>query len=195
MKICCIADTHRSHRECKLPSADVLVFAGDGMSNDFAAWLRELPYEHKIIVGGNHDMCLQNNREYWEKQISPAVYLQDKSYTIGGIKFYGAPWNTTYDCAFYADENLMIHKWYDLMPDDIDILITHTPPYGVLDKSSRGIRHGCPILAERLKTMNLKYHIFGHVHYNHGIQENSINCSQWYNDSKPFVIDIKARKL
>jgi Icc-related predicted phosphoesterase len=190
MKICCIADTHETHRQCVVPDADVLIFAGDGVSADFIDWIKGLPHEHKLIVGGNHDYGLQNRQSSLRKQLDPCVYLEDESHVIDGIKFYGAPWNNVVGWAFYANTDVMTHKWWDLIPDDVDILITHTPPYHILDKSSRGIHFGCPVLADRIKTLNFKYHVFGHVHANYGTQDNFVNCSVCYDEAQPVVLEI-----
>lgn len=57
-----------------------------------------------------------------------------------------------------------LQKW-NLIPDDTDILITHTPPLGYGDYTCSGVRAGCVDLLrtvqERVKP---KYHVFGHIH-------------------------------
>lgn len=57
-----------------------------------------------------------------------------------------------------------LEKW-NLIPDDIDILVTHTPPLGFGDLCCTGVRAGCTeLLTTVQKRVMPKYHIFGHVH-------------------------------
>jgi len=44
-----------------------------------------------------------------------------------GVKFYGVPMFMN-DCVYGKQQ-----KNYDKIPDDTDVLITHTPPFGILD--------------------------------------------------------------
>jgi Icc-related predicted phosphoesterase len=59
------------------------------------------------------------------------------------------------------------------IPTDTEILVTHTPPQGILDYAlySEGYRHsGDALLAEQLRRLpNLRYHLFGHDHNNFGV--------------------------
>ena len=51
-----------------------------------------------------------------------------------------------------------------VIPKDKDILITHRPPYGILDKTCYIISVGCEELAKGVKRIKPKYHIFGQKH-------------------------------
>ncbi|KMW57491.1 hypothetical protein AIOL_002456 [Candidatus Rhodobacter oscarellae] len=96
--------------------------------------------------------------------------LHDTSVTISGVKFYGAPWVPELSRhAFYANERALRAAWLKI-PADVDVLITHTPPAGVLDVSSRGQSLGCPLLAGRVKALGPRLHCFGHVHASAGVQ-------------------------
>ena len=58
----------------------------------------------------------------------------------------------------------MILQW-ELIPDNIDILITHGPPIGHGDRCSGGNRAGCvDLLFEIQNRIKPKAHIFGHIH-------------------------------
>ncbi|KIW07977.1 uncharacterized protein PV09_01876 [Verruconis gallopava] len=52
------------------------------------------------------------------------------------------------------------------IPDgaDLDVVITHGPPYGHLDATSRGARAGCPHLLNALNRVRPRMHCFGHIH-------------------------------
>lgn len=140
-----------------MPEADVIIHSGD-ISNsgteeevlDFLNWMIELPYQHKIFVTGNHDLCLWD-AEVIEDLPNNLHFLQDKSITINGVKFYGLAYN---------------HP-EDLIPNDIDIVITHEPPVMILDESA-GIHWGNAPLRNRIFEVKPSYHLFGHAHDDYG---------------------------
>ena len=58
----------------------------------------------------------------------------------------------------------MILQW-ELIPDNIDILITHGPPLGVLDHTNNHVRVGCAdLLYEVRHRIRPRVHLFGHIH-------------------------------
>ncbi|MCR5850099.1 MAG: metallophosphatase domain-containing protein [Bacteroidaceae bacterium] len=158
MRILHLSDTHGlHHRINNMPEADVIIHSGD-ISNsgteeevlDFMNWMIELPYQHKIFVTGNHDLCLWD-AEVIEDLPNNLHFLQDKSITINGVKFYGLAYN---------------HP-EDLIPNDIDIVITHEPPVMILDESA-GIHWGNAPLRNRIFEVKPSYHLFGHAHDDYG---------------------------
>ena len=50
------------------------------------------------------------------------------------------------------------------IPEATDVLITHGPPYGVLDWTVTRVNAGCKELYSSIKEINPKYHVFGHIH-------------------------------
>jgi Icc-related predicted phosphoesterase len=172
--ICIVADTHRRHREVNIPPCDLLIHCGDFCNfqnedeltlEDADMWFAEAPATHVLCIGGNHDFPLQR-REF---RFSHATYLQDSLLELGGLKIYGTPWCPDLTgFAFYATEAELIERWRGI-PSDIDILISHTPPYGILDFPSTGSPHlGCPHLRRELKRIRPGLHAFGHVHASFG---------------------------
>jgi Icc-related predicted phosphoesterase len=64
-------------------------------------------------------------------------------------------------------------KLYSTIPADVNILVTHTPPYGILDRSPGSLYHsGCPELREAVERIKPQLHVFGHIHGAHGMQSN-----------------------
>lgn len=177
MKIVCISDTHNRHNEIAIPDGDVLVHAGDFTSGDlgslgsFCEWIHRLPHKYKLLVAGNHDSSFVGPNRYVSIGMienSGCVYLEDSGIIIDGIKFYGSPWNLKFKkYAFEIDQRFIEEKW-DRIPDDTDILITHCPPFGILDKNHSIESIGCPYLLNRIKNMNLMLHVFGHIHEAYG---------------------------
>lgn len=180
MKLVCISDTHLNQDDVELPDGDILIHAGDlaslGNFHEFRAvgqWFKEIKYKfkHIIIIGGNHDFSLMiNSRLTLQEHFDPEIiYLEDKSIVIDGVKFYGSPWSPQfYDWAFMKDDDSLAPHWAAI-DEDTDVLITHTPPHGILDKNSTGFNCGSRTLYQRVKQLkNLKHHIFGHIHHSYG---------------------------
>lgn len=74
--------------------------------------------------------------------------------------------------AFMLDRKRM-KMALDLVPKDIDVFISHGPPYGILDECKAiytdNIEHvGCRDLLNAIKEIKPKYHIFGHIHEGYG---------------------------
>ena len=167
MTILPLSDTHNRHRYlAPLPAADVVVHSGDfclaGTQEeaiDFLQWFCDLPYRHKIFIAGNHDNCLYGATL---GGLDPNChYLCHSAVTIEGIKFYGMP-------LFVRDA--MSGK-EEQIPTDTQVLITHQPPYGILDTSG-GIPYGNEALLLRLPQLtSLQLHLFGHIHDAHGMEE------------------------
>jgi Icc-related predicted phosphoesterase len=187
ISLCVISDTHKKHRQITVPPCDILIHAGDFCSfqqgdaetlEDVDMWFAGSQARHVVCIGGNHDFMLQS-REF---RFAHATFLEDSAIEIDGLSIYGAPWVPDLaGFAYYADEEMLKEKWRGI-PAGVDILITHTPPHGILDvPSSGGLHLGCPHLKEELKRIQPRLHVFGHVHAGHGTRRgevvHSINAS------------------
>ena len=186
VRIIVLSDTHRMHRKLgKLPDGDILVHCGD-WSNwataaadtaDFNDWLKEQPHALKIVVAGNHETNLSSGSPMGNRAIiTNAVYLQGEEFVVNGIKFWGGPWNpargfTKRANGFSISPRQSAQNW-SKMPDDVDILITHCPPYGVLDRKEKNQNvtyMGCPQLLDHVIRVSPMLHMFGHCHYESGV--------------------------
>jgi len=209
MKLVIISDTHGMHRDMgKIPDGDVLIHAGD-MTNvgelqqvdDFNSWLWTLPHKNKIVIAGNHDWCFERDRARAEKMLTNCTYLQDDYTVIDGVKFWGGPWQPEFcNWAFNAKRRKLREQW-DLIPDDTDVLITHGPPFGVLDKTLIGSANvGCEELEFALRRVKPKVHIFGHIHEDFGMVErkgityvNGSTCDFRYRPiNEPIVVEVES---
>ena len=172
--LCIIADTHKRHRELVIPECDLLIHCGDmcsfhqddhGILEDIDVWFAESAAKRVICVGGNHDYLLQS-REF---KFAHAKFLEDDGVEIDGLTIYGSPWCPDLSgCAYYQCEDDLIERW-KAIPSGVDILVTHTPPYGVLDIPTSGSPNlGCKHLLSELKRIAPRYHVFGHIHASHG---------------------------
>lgn len=191
MKIALFSDTHSFHGQISIPDADILIFAGDMTHcrtsldvSDFNGFLKQLPHRHKIVVGGNHDHMLARNPHKARMLLSEAVYLLDEAVVIEGITIYGSPWHPLFNSracdAFALPRGKALKEKWDMIPPGVDILVTHTPPAGILDQDGP-VSHGCSDLTAAVAALKPKYHIFGHIHRHHGMVKHGptsyINCN------------------
>lgn len=188
MKIICISDTHNKHHKLTLPPCDILIHAGDFSGkgkkeeiNAFLDWFasEKVPGIFKIFIAGNHDFGMESEEKaFYENRAKELglIYLNDSAITILGLKIWGSPITPWFhDWAFNRQRGEEIRKHWELIPSDTDILITHGPPFGILDKTWRGQNVGCEelkkMIFEENKFKNLKLHVFGHIHEDKGIKE------------------------
>lgn len=168
MRILHLSDTHGCHHRLReLPEADVVVHSGDfcmvGSEQeaiDFLNWFCDLPYPHKIFICGNHDDCLyEANINGLDDNVH---YLCNSGIEIEGLKFYGIPMFMG-DCVTDRQS-----RNYANIPADTDILITHSPAFGILDFDN-DINYGSEDLLTAVSEVNPRIHLFGHIHKQHGI--------------------------
>ena len=197
MKILHISDTHGCHRRLHdLPQADIIVHSGDFTMNgseqealDFMNWFCDLPYPQKIFICGNHDDCLYGATI--DGLDGNVHYLCNSGIEIEGLKFYGVPMFMG-DCI--TDRQT---RHYANIPDDTDILITHTPPFGILDFDDN-INYGSEELLSRISVVRPRLNLFGHIHARHGIKvfngitfsNGAIMNADYSNLEKPNFIEI-----
>lgn len=68
-KVICISDSHDKHDEIYVPSADILIHAGDATMTgtrqqltDFVIWLSIQPTKYKVWIAGNHDFGMETDQ-------------------------------------------------------------------------------------------------------------------------------------
>jgi len=170
MHILHLSDTHSKHRELgNLPPADIIIHSGDitfaGSENeviDFIEWFGALPYKYKIFIAGNHDDCLFGAKI--DGLPENCFYLCNSGVTIEGIKFYGIPMFMEDVMTGEYDTNLQ------KIPIDTNILISHQPPFGILD-FSENTNYGDRSLLQIVLNIKPEYHLFGHIHGAYGIEK------------------------
>jgi Icc-related predicted phosphoesterase len=125
---------------------------------------------------------------------------------IKGYNIWGCPWTPRFfDWAFNAarkedeafDSGPSLSMIYNSMPIDTDIVICHSPPYGILDKGMDG-RVGSKEMLSVLQKRNVKLYICGHIHEAYGVVEKDstifVNASSLGRDyktlHKPIIIEL-----
>ena len=188
VRITTISDTHTKHMELNgyLPGGDILIHAGDISNrgsnvdiNEFCEWFESIDnYNTKIFIAGNHDFGFQIRAEEISQIINSYKwinYLEDNWVTIDGIKIWGSPWQPEfYNWAFNLPRNgVELQQKWNMIDDDTDILITHGPAWGYVDKVvGRSESLGCELLTNRILGFKPKIHICGHIHSGYGYTTN-----------------------
>jgi len=182
MKICAVSDTHQ--RQLEIPACDVLIHAGDicttGTPEEFKLgidWLADQPAKYKIYVPGNHDRFAHQKQDnaYWMCFDRNIAMLVCSRVVIEEKTFWGSPWTREYGWtrAYMYRASKDYEAWQPLRDyidsdnENIDVLITHSPPAGILDYH-KGNPLGSPALYDIVRRYNPAYHIFGHIHEGHG---------------------------
>lgn len=211
MKIVCLSDTHNFHEQIRVPDGDILIHAGDATMRgteeeveSFLSWFSSLTHKHKIFIAGNHDWLYETNNRLASVMTANfnIKYLQDSSVEVEKLKIYGSPWQPRfYDWAFNLNRGAELAEKWKLIPDDVDLLITHGPPNGILDEVPRQCfveNTGCEELRKRVESVCPKLHVFGHIHCSYGQTEqfgvrfvNASNCDEEYNPTNaPIVVEL-----
>lgn len=176
-RIVCLSDTHNCTKEISVPDGDILIHAGDATIQGtideivfFNEWFSRLPHLYKIFVAGNHDWLFETNPKLAESLIDSKIfYLRDSMIEIENLKIYGSPWQPRFfDWAFNLNRGAEMAEKWKLIPDHVDVLITHGPPNGILDETPRGDCAGCEELRKRVEEIRPRLHVFGHIHFGYG---------------------------
>jgi len=194
------------HGSVSVPDGDVLVHTGDSTKLgkedqilEVNRWLGTLPHKYKLLIAGNHDFGFEREPAIRSK-ISNAMYLQDSGVVLEGVRFYGSPWQPRfYNWAFNLDRGAPLKAVWDRVPENTEVLLTHGPPFGILDLTARGEPVGCEELRKLVfRLPYLKLNVFGHIHesYGHTMQGgthfvNASICNLQYRPvNAPIVVDI-----
>lgn len=197
-RIASISDMHNDFPDAsELEEVDLIVVAGDITKHGtleelktFNRWFGQLLKNWRfdnldtqaIVIGGNHDGALEktDKRKLFEEHLKRhtdgrAVYLQHQAMELpNGLKVFGTPFVPLFCKMAFNRETLERQKLWAEIPNDVGLLITHTPAMGILDTvplpypNSKGKYEeecGCHLLRSRLDELKaLKAHIFGHIH-------------------------------
>lgn len=184
IKFVIISDTHGRVID-NLPIGDILIHCGDwsgrGTYQDtlkFLDWMCDIRknYKHIVCVPGNHEKFIQENIVLAKEQfnLKDLILLVDEQIELEGVKFYGHPWTPIFHNWAYNADDKKRKRLLKKIPKDTNILITHGPPFGILDKldeygSVPGLNVGCKELKNLLGNTNFDLLCCGHIHNQSGI--------------------------
>ena len=225
VRVVLISDTHGRHEELgELPDGDILIHCGDFVPNykrctvvnieKFDAWLgtQSDKFKHTYVCCGNHEVLLDNGGT-----ATPSVTLKNAKWLDGSkvievcnLKIWGAPYRPRRGCAYRAEafgRSLKFIKnfWEENLESNLDVVITHGPPYGVLDLEPVGHIGDWYLLDQIANYAKPSLHAFGHVHHCYGGRKYKntlfVNASSCSGDrvvhglNKPVVVDLFPKKL
>ncbi|EPQ11955.1 Metallophosphoesterase MPPED2 [Myotis brandtii] len=182
---------------------------------------RNLPYEYKIVIAGNHELTFDKEfmadlvkQDYYrfpsvsklkpedfdnvQSLLTNSIYLQDSEVTVKGFRIYGAPWTPWFNgWGFNLPRGQSLLDKWNLIPEGIDILMTHGPPLGFRDWVPKELqRVGCVELLNTVqRRVRPKLHVFGGIHEGYGIMTdgyttyiNASTCTVSFQPTNPPII-------
>jgi hypothetical protein len=183
-----LADLHgRLPDPGELPSCEIALIAGDvcpladhgllrqrrWLEDEFAPWLERLPAAHVVGIAGNHDLVFALEGGSMAPHL-PWHYLQDSGVELSGLRIHGTPWvpwiggRWAFQASAVDGERLLAEQFAGI-PEGLDVLLAHTPPRGVLDRTARGEAVGSPALLERITACRPRLVVCGHIHEAYGL--------------------------
>ena len=216
MRLWHISDTHSYHNLLSIPTdVDLVIHSGDCSNprdpyinefevREFITWYGNLDIKYKIYVAGNHDTSIEKKlvtkQDFADAGI---IYLENEYVTIEGIKIFGSPHTPQFgQWSFMKDRTKLERFWRNAIHEPCDIIVTHGPPKGILDKSydRNHIMEDCgdKSLLNLVLWMEPAYMLFGHIHnrkdiINAGLQKLSAH-ETWFSNGS-VVTDGKFGKL
>ena len=194
----------------------------------FCKWFGALPHKRKILIAGNHDLSL-HGETYAQTGLLQGLqsadaaelaakaralvdatpnceYLCDSGTSVRGISIWGSPWQPMFPTgppqAFQLPRGQPLRDKWALIPEQTDVVVTHSPPLGHGDAAGPGNHIGCIDLLDELQSrVKPSHHVFGHCHPGYGVTSdgqtlflNAATCTNAYRpEHLPLVFDLPAR--
>jgi len=182
LRILHLSDTHNMHKDIEktfpMPPADIFLHTGD-FSNQgseeevkyFNEWLGEMKkrYQHVIIILGNHDRWSSIDIQKMRVLLNNALILDNEEVQVNGLRIYGTSWAIRQPDG-NPDGAASAFSLFSKIPKNVDILMTHCPPFQIFDKITQDATWGSSqILRHVIEQQCPKVHLFGHLHEQRGI--------------------------
>lgn len=192
MKIWHISDTHTLHGFLKVPKdVDMVIHSGD-VSNpwepyinkqevlNFLEWYGDLNIKYRIFVPGNHDTSIEKGLVTPDEIIAKGItYLENTGTQIEGINIWGTPCTPEFGVPgrwAWNRKREKMHKVWNTVPENTDIVVSHGPPKGILDSTINRDNNydlcGCSNMKKKMLELQPRLCLFGHIH-NYGVITNA----------------------
>jgi Icc-related predicted phosphoesterase len=210
------SDIHNRHKQIKLVPCDLFAVVGDATNqgefrevNEFAKWFAKYPARHKIFVPGNHEREFEKRLPEsltWIKEKCPDAHiLINDTVEIEGRRIHGFSYTPVFfRWAFMRNDELEgdetvseLGRQAEGIPEGLDLLLSHGPPWGILDANKEAERCGSKALLERVMLVKPKRVVFGHIHLGGGKSE-KVEGIEFYNVAavqEPGTIDGPYRVI
>jgi len=208
LRIVCLSDTHEKHNKIDVPPGDVLIIAGDillinrhfstayslSKLENVAQWMQAQPHQHKIIIGGNHDLVIETAGVDQVREIFSrfgCIYLEDNGVKINCNRTTAKERSTSVDSetktsstssknndegedkeepsitlSVYGSPTSRGHSANDAFQSHVDERLAKIKSAGCCDIL---VTHG-PLSSKVVKTIAPLIHVYGHVHERYGIR-------------------------
>ncbi len=189
LTVCHVSDSHGWLGDPLLGDFDVVVHSGDFLPNrtrgilnierpfqeqwiranavKINAWLRHRPV---LITHGNHDFI--NSVPVLESIGVEAYCLDDQRVEFGGHVFYGFPHvpHFTGEWNYETSDRELKARLDAIDPEGVEVLVAHSPIFGVLDRNAQGQRCGSTPMRKWLQNLPHvpEHYLCGHIHESNG---------------------------
>lgn len=190
MKICLTSDVHG--RLPVVPSCDLLIVAGD-LCPDFApgspwgstkqeGWLQSTFMNWVDSRAGCVTRATFGNHDFVSKKYLPdgvkGVFAVDEENVIGGLRIWFTPWSNLFGGWAWMKPPDELRAHYEMIPEGIDILVSHGPAYGygdrvddrylVMSREREDPHVGSKELLEAIDRVKPRLMVCGHIHSGYG---------------------------
>jgi Icc-related predicted phosphoesterase len=177
-----------------VPDADLLIIAGDvcldrvrGMDAvrypelqaawfdaTIRPWIRSLKTP-TVLTWGNHDFCGEL-KGYIGKSGTHLRIVVDELVTIAGLRIWMTPWSNQFMRWAWMKPPLSLLPYYARIPEGLDVLVSHQPPYGCGDRypnlqTGKYEHIGSQELRDAIRRVRPQVVICGHLHDGHGVYD------------------------
>lgn len=189
MKIFAVSDMHGQLDELDPSGCDIAVIAGDfapmkgwgvwhindqvkWINKKFVPWCEKYPEVEFIVIPGNHDLFAVRGdvptKAAWSKNIH---FLVDKIVEVKGLRIAGSSWIPPISglWAFETSGEIELERKFSWIPEGLDVLITHTPPFVEgwnIDVSlqTQSPHFGSVALTDTIRRAKPRMVFCGHIH-------------------------------
>ena len=210
MRIVAVSDLH-GWLPPQIPACDLLIIAGDvcpdvpgtgfrdrlveaaehqarWLREQFTPWVERQPATDIVMCWGNHDYVGE------APDLVPSMPVQlltDAETHVQGWRLYATPWTSFMPDVWAFDvPRTELDYYMRRIPDGIDILVTHGPPFGVLDRVQTGVLAGSQALLEAAARVRPRVHVFGHIHECRGQRGRSYNVAVLDERYEPYDMPV-----
>lgn len=180
MKTWIISDSHGLHKQLQVPEGiDTIIHAGDSTNyhnllqnqvefHDFKNWFLDLPIKNKVLIAGNHDAWATKLYNVEDLKSQGIIYLEHEVAIVEGKTIFGSPYTPSFGDWYHMKDRGKISRYWEIIGSNIDVLVTHGPPKGILDLTENRDysleQCGDNALYKRVMQMKPRFHVFGHIH-------------------------------
>ena len=189
MNIYAVSDLHGNLTGLDPHDADIVVIAGDvapmkgwgiwhindqvkWVNQKFAAWCEKYPKAEFVVIPGNHDLFAQRDDVPTKLMLPRNVhFVVDGVVEVKGVRIAGSPWIPPISgrWAFETNDEADLARHFKWIPEGVDILVTHTPPFVEgwnvdVSLQTQSPHFGSRALAAAIARAKPKLVFCGHIH-------------------------------